>query len=188
MVHSLALISVIVLLIVATGPATAGPIQGVAFADTMRVDRTLFTLNGVASYSKFGIHVLVAGLWLEHPEHDPEKVLRDDGPRRYVTHFLREVTSKRVCKAWRDGLTANSPRASAVVKQQFQTLCGWTHDFHAGDEIAVTYFPGRGSVVEVDGARVGEIPGKAFADAYFACAIGPKPGLGKAFKKALLKE
>ena len=47
MVHSLALISGIVLLIVASAPASAGPIQGVAFADTMRVDQTLFTLNGV---------------------------------------------------------------------------------------------------------------------------------------------
>jgi hypothetical protein len=40
--------------------------------------------------------------------------------------------------------------------------------------------------VEIGGVRKGILPGKGFADAYFACAIGPKPGLGEKFKRHLL--
>jgi hypothetical protein len=167
-------------------PACARPVAGIEMPDTIRVERELLQLNGVALYRKLGARVLVAGLWLEHGEHDAEEILRDDSPRRYVTHFLHGVSSKRICAAWRDGLEANSPNASAEVKEQFRTLCSWIHDFHSGDEIAVTYLPGRGCLVDVHGVRVGAIPGKAFSDAYFACAIGRRPGLGTHFKSGLL--
>ena len=170
----------------AAAPACARAIAGLDFADTLQVQETRFTLSGVASYKKFGFPVLVAALWLAHAERDPGKILIEDMPRRYVTHFQRGVSSRRICRAWKEGLEANSPGASGEVKQQFQTLCLWIHDVRAGDEIAVTYFPGRGSIVELDGTRVGEISGKGFADAYFACALGPRPGLGKGFKRALL--
>jgi chalcone isomerase-like protein len=163
-------------------------VVGVDFADTIRVEQSLLTLNGVAVYRKLGVRVLVAGLWLERRERDAEAILRDDLPRRYVTHFLHGVSSKRICRAWREGLEANSPDAGPEVERQFQTLCGWIRDFRPGDEIAVTYLPGRGSLVEVNGQRMGKIPRKAFADAYFACALGPRPGPGKNFKKKLLGE
>jgi hypothetical protein len=183
---SLGVIIFMAFIIGPAAPACARAIAGLHFADTLHVQEARFTLSGVASYKKFGFPVLVAALWLAHAERDPDKILIEDMPRRYVTHFQRGVSSRRVCRAWNEGLDANSPGASGEVKQQFQTLCLWIHDFRAGDEIAVTYLPGRGSIVELDGTRVGEIPGKGFADAYFACALGPRPSLGKGFKKALL--
>jgi len=154
--------------------------------DTVRVGRHLLQLNGVAVYSKFGIRVLVAGLWLEHLEPDATKILRSDGTRRYVTHFLRRVGRRRICDAWTQGLAANSPRATANVREQFRTLCSWTRDFRPGDEITVTYVPGLGSLVDMGGVRKGILIGKGFADAYFACAIGPRPGPGDKFKRRLL--
>jgi chalcone isomerase-like protein len=170
----------------AAQPACARQMVGVTFVDTIRVEHTLFTLNGTAALKRFGVRVLVAGLWLEHKHRDAATILREDAPRRYVTHFLHGVSSKRICRAWKEGLEANSPDASPEVRQQFLELCGWIRDFHPGDEIAVTYLPGHGSLVDVNGARLGVILGKAFADAYFACAIGPKPGPGGAFKTRLL--
>lgn len=167
-------------------PAYARSIAGVELPDTISVEQARFTLNGAALYRKFGVRVLVAGLWLERRERDPAEILRQDAPRRYVTHFLRGVSARKICGAWRDGLKANSPNASAEIGKQFETLCSWIRDFRSGDEIALTYLPGRGSLVVVSGARAGIIPGKAFADAYFACAIGPRPGPGLRFKSGLL--
>lgn len=154
--------------------------------DSIRVQDALLTLNGVAVYKKFGIQFVVAGLWLDHQERDAGKILDADLPRRSVTHFLRRVSSKRICKSWSQGLRENSPEASPGVREQFQTLYGWTRDFLPGEEITVTYLPGQGSTVDIGGVVMGSLPGKSFADAFFACAIGPKPAPGNKFKKGLL--
>lgn len=159
---------------------------GVEFADSIRAETAMFRLNGVAVYRKFGVRVLAAGLWLDAPRRDAALILHDDAPRRYVTHFLHAVSAKKIRNAWKEGLAANTPGASAEVRRDFEALGGWIHDFRSGEEISVTYLPGRGSLVEIDGIRAGSISGKPFADAYFALALGPRPGLGKSFKKALL--
>jgi hypothetical protein len=161
-------------------------VAGTEMPDSIRVQGVLLTLNGVAVYKKFGFKVLVAGLWLDHLEQDAGKILDSDLPRRSVTHFLRRVSSKRIRMAWSQGLRENSPEASPEVREQFQTLYGWTRDFVPGDEITVTYLPGQGSTVDMGGVFMGSLPGKAFADAFFACAIGPKPTPGDKFKKGLL--
>ena len=166
--------------------AHADRIAGTEMPDTIWVDQHMLVLNGVATYSKFGVQVLVAGLWLDHRERDAGTILGTDLPRRYVTHFLHNVRAKRIRDAWTKGLAANSPDATATVREQFQTLCSWTRDFVPGDEIEVTYVPGSGSSVDIGGEHKGVLLGKEFADAYFACAIGPKPGLGGNFKKHLL--
>ena len=140
----------------------------------------------MALYRKFRFNVFVAGLYLERPERSAERVLAADRPRRHVTRFLRNVGAKRIRDAWRKGLRRNSPDASALVRAQFEQLCGWIHDFHRGDEIVVTYTPGSGSEIEISGATTRTIPGKGFADAYFALVLGPKPVPGEKFKRRLL--
>ena len=156
------------------------------FPDSVAVDGASLRLNGMALYEKLTFDVLVAGLYLERPERSAERVLAADLPRRYVTRFVRDVGAKRIRDAWRKGFAANAPDANAEVRAQFEQLCGWIRDFHRGDEIVVTYVPGRGSEVSISGARVGAIPGKGFADAYFALALGPKPVAGEKFKRRLL--
>lgn len=172
--------------LLAARPADARSVAGVAMPESVRVEGGLLRLNGMALYRKVGFPVLVAGLYLTGPESRPARILESDSPRRYVTHFLRRVGSKRVCDAWRKGLAENTPGASAEVRAQFRTLCRWIRDFRAGGEITVTYLPARGSLIDLGGRQVGVIPGKAFADAYFALVLGPKPSLGDKFKRRLL--
>jgi hypothetical protein len=55
-----------------------------------------------------------------------------------------------------------------------------------GNELVLTYVPGEGTEVQVNGKVKGTLPGKATADAILATWIGPKPDPGEDFKKALL--
>lgn len=167
-------------------PASARVVAGVEMPDTFRAGEQVLRLNGTAIYSKFGIRILAAGLWLDQPEEDASKILSADLPRRYVTHFFRRVSAKRVRTEWFKSLEQNTPDAGEQVREQFRTLAGWIHDFVPGDEITLVYIPGHGSDVEIGGVFRGTIPGKDFAEAYFACALGPKPRLGKPFRKHLL--
>ena len=166
--------------------ASARTLSGVTLPDSVRVDRERLLLNGLATYRFLGFKVLVGGLYLPAAEHDARLVLGADEPRRYVSHFLRGVSAKKIRKVWRKGLRENTPDASEEVRRQFQVLYGWLEDMKAGEEIVFSYRPGFGSVVEVGGRTVGTLPGKAVADAYFAMALGRKPACGEEFKRRLL--
>jgi len=50
----------------------------------------------------------------------------------------------------------------------------------------LTYLPGQGTQVEVNGKTKGTLPGKPTADAVLATWIGPHPGPGEDFKKGVL--
>jgi hypothetical protein len=54
-----------------------------------------------------------------------------------------------------------------------------------GDQIVMTYLPGKGTAVSVKGTEKGVIEGKDFADALFAVWLGNNP-VQEDLKKALL--
>ena len=179
-------ISLALILWAPPGPAHAAVVAGIEMPDSVRVEETILRLNGMGLYRrKVGIQVLVGGLYLSSPERDPEKILLADSPRRFASIFLRNISSGRICAAWKKGLDRNTPNASKEVREHFRTLCKWARDFRRGDEIAVTYLPGRGSTIEINGSAVGTIQGREFADAYFGLVLGPRP-LNKTLKIRLL--
>ena len=157
----------------------------VTLADQIEVDGTKLVLNGMGLRKKVVIKVYVAGLYLPAKESSADEILAADGARCTVLRLLRKVSKKQISGGWSDGLKANTPSASDEVKKQFDQMNGWMDDLKKGDELKFTYIPGKGTEISVKGQVKGVIPGKAFADAMFACWIGPKPPGGK-FKKGLL--
>lgn len=178
---------VILALALTHSPATleAAELAGATLDDATEVGGETLVLNGLGLRKKFGFKVYVGGLYLGSKMADGDEVMSADGPRRMVMHFLRGVSDKQLCGGWDDGLEGNSPEASAAVKKDFETLCGFMEDVKKGDLLAFTYRPGTGTEVEVKGMSKGTVEGKAFADALLACWLGPKPPSDD-FKNGLL--
>ena len=160
--------------------------EGVTLPTTRQVGGQELVLNGTALRKKAVFKVYVAGLYLPRKSSDAEAILAADEPRQLVMRFVRDVGAEKMCEAWNEGLEANTPDASAELRQQFTTLCDWMDDVEKGDVMAFTYVPARGTTVEVKGANKGTVAGKPFADALFKAWIGPKPGPGEGFKRDLL--
>ena len=160
--------------------------DGVNLPRRLDLEGHALVLNGAATRKKFIVKVYVAGLYLPARESDAEKILAADEPRHLVMQFVHDVDKGKMCNAWNEGLANNTPDASAELKGQFETLCGYMEDIKKGEQFAFTYLPGEGTRVQVKGAAKGTIEGKAFADALFKAWIGPKPGPGEGFKKQLL--
>ena len=174
------------LLVAPVVPAGAASLAGVTLPDKAEVKGQSLVLNGIALRKKFFIKVYVAGLYLAQKEKSAAKILGSDTPRRQVMHFLYGVSKDQMCDAWNDGLEANTPKASPEVKKEFTTLCSWMEPIDEGKELVLTYVPGEGTQVEVNGKVKGTLPGKPTADAILSTWIGPHPDPGEDFKKALL--
>lgn len=180
--------ALLVLALAATlaAPALAGQLAGVTLPDAAKAGDQDLVLNGLGVRKKLFIKVYVGGLYLSARQADAAKILAGDTARRMVLHFLFGVSSGQMCDAWDEGLEANTPGAPAEVKAAFKTLCSDMEDIPKGNELLLTYLPGQGTQVEVNGKSKGTLPGKPTADAILATWIGADPGPGADFKKAVL--
>lgn len=158
-----------------TSEARAAELEGVTLPGSVEISGQELTLNGMGLRKKLFIKVYVAGLYLPSSQQDPRAILAADTARHLVMRFKFEVGAEKMCGAWEDGLEDNTPDASIELEQQFETLCTWMDDLEKTDEMTVTYVPGQGTTIEVKGAVKGTIEGKPFADALFACWLGPEP-------------
>jgi len=166
--------------------AWAGTLAGITLPDKADAGGHALVLNGLGLRTKLFIKVYVGGLYLPQKEKSAQKVLGADAPRRMVLHFIYDVSKEQMCDAWEEGLEANTPNASAEVKKGFTALCTWMDGVGKGQELALTYLPGEGTRVEIAGKVKGTLPGKPTADAILSTWIGPDPGPGNDFKKAVL--
>ncbi len=174
------------LALVPAPPAAAATLADVTMPDRVDAGGQALVLDGLGLRKKFFVKVYVGALYLPAKERSPAKVMAADAPRRMAFHFLYGVSAQQMCDAWKEGLADNTPAAGAEVKAGFTALCGYMEEIPKGNEMALTYVPGQGTRVEVNGKAKGTIPGKATADAILATWIGPHPGPGEDFKQAVL--
>ena len=167
-------------------PLVAATLADVKLDDMSTVNNQTLVLNGLGLRKKFIVKVYVGGLYLPAKNKDTAAIFATDAPRRMVMHFLYSVSKDQMCDAWSEGLEDNTPNASAEVKGAFKTLCTMMEPIPKGNRLVLTYVPGTGTTVEVNGKNKGTLPGKASNDAILATWIGPDPAPGQEFKKNVL--
>ena len=167
-------------------PALALTVAGVNLEDHATVNGQTLVLNGAGLRKKLFIKVYVGGLYLPAKSSNPAAITAADAPRRMVMHFLYSVSKSQMCDAWDEGLEQNTKNAPADVKAAFKTLCSWMEPIPKGNRLVLTYVPGTGTTVEINGKAKGTLPGKATSDAIVATWIGPDPAPGQDFKNAVL--
>ena len=104
--------AMVVLALIAWAPlpgAQAADLDGVAMPDTRVVDGAPMRLNGIGlrTYSMLGIHIYVAGLYLERQSDDPDSILHSPERKLLDIHFVRDVDANNARQAWRDGFANN---------------------------------------------------------------------------------
>ena len=163
----------------------AGEVAGVKMADTVSVEGKSLKLNGMGLRKKVVFKVYVAGLYLETPSPAGEAVIASDQTKRMQLSVLRSLKSKQVMEAIEEGFEKNSKAQMGALKERLGKFGAMISDVVEGDQIVMTYVPGKGTIVSVKGADKGLIEGKDFADALFAVWLGNNP-VQEDLKKALL--
>lgn len=172
---------VAVMMMVALGalfaPACAGEYKGINFPDQIQVDGATLILNGLGlrQATAFKVSVYVAGLYLTERSNDPQAILQSSKPKRLVLHFLRDVDSSDLAKAWDDGFDKNAASQIPALKDRIEKIKSFTKDMRTEQELIFTYKPGAGIEVSIDGVVMGMVEGDDFSRAFLSIWLGPSP-------------
>jgi hypothetical protein len=162
----------------------AADVAGVKVPDTMTADGKTLKLNGAGIRKKSIFKVYVAGLYVENPGKDASALLSANQAKQMHMWMLRDIKGANVSSAIADGFQLNSKAALPQLQPRLDQLAKMIPDMKEGDQMALTFIPDKGTVVNVRGTDVGTIEGRDFADALFAVWLGPNP-VQDDLKKAL---
>ena len=166
--------------------ALAGEAAGVKMPDTTTVEGKTLKLNGIGLRKKMLFKVYVAALYVETPSRDAATVIHSDQVKSITLHILRSLDGAQIGEAISDGFWRNSKEQMSELNDRLQRLIGMFPAVVDGDEITLTYVPGKGLSVTAKGQAKGTIEGKDFADALFGVWLGANP-VQEDLKAALLK-
>jgi len=167
--------------------AGATTLKGVVFPDAATIGGRECRLNGVGVRTKIVISVYLGALYLGTPTGDAAAAIAADEPKRIVMHIVHsKVGVAAIREAWRDGFAANSAATLPQLKERLERFCGWFDaDLLKGEQVVLTYLPGQGTEVTVQGKVRGAIEGADFMRALWSVWLGEKPADG-GLKKGML--
>jgi hypothetical protein len=160
-------------------------LYGVTMPDSVMVDGKALKLNGMGLRTKAFFKVYVAGLYLESPTTDADKILSADGVRRIDLQMKRDLGKEKMNSAIHDGIERNNKDKMAALAPKLERLSYAVPDLKEGQTFSITYVPGKGTSVVGGTGNPIVIEGKDFADAIFSCWLGKNP-VDEDLKKGLL--
>jgi len=172
-----ATLSALVLSLTLALPALAKEkeVAGVKFPDTVSVEGKELKLNGAGLRTKAIFKVYAAGLYLETPGKDSAQVISSDQVKRVRMYMLRDLEKKKITEAISEGIEKNNKAQMGALKARLDTFNAAIPDLKKGDELVLTYVPGKGTSVQSKSGQQISVEGKDFADALFGVWLGKDP-------------
>ena len=171
------LLSFVLLGIMAMGAVIeAAELADVEMPDTISIGEKTVYLNGQGLRKKMWFKVYVGGLYLEEASSDPDTILASGQAWRVTMHFLHgEVGVDKLNGAWIDGFKKNTPGSLETFEKEIDQFTSMFRTVVKHEEIWITYLPGEGLSVVIEGEEKGKIVSDEFATAVLAIWLGPKP-------------
>ena len=167
-------------------PARAMTVEGVRFAQEARIgDATVPLRNAALLRYLYFLKAYVAALYL--PADVPAEQALSDVPKRLEINYLVAIRGEDFDKGAAPVLKRNlSADELARLQSRLDRLNAAYRDVQPGDRYALSYQPGRGTELSLNGTPLVTIEGEDFAAAYFGIWLGREP-IDDGLKKALLK-
>ena len=153
--------------------------------DELTEDGARFTLVGATTFRWMSvIKVYDANLHLGVGE-PPTKVFADIPVRLQLTYH-RGFTAAEIIKGG-DTLLARNVKAEtlAALRDRLELINRAYRDVREGDSYTLTYVPGKGTTLRLNGSPLVTVPGHDFAAAYFRIWLGDDP-ISESMRDALL--
>ncbi len=165
--------------------AAATTVGGTHFSPRIDVGEADLTLRGAAVlHYKRIFKAYAAALYLQ-PDSPSQAVLADE-PKRLEIEYFWGISADDFRKATIEGIARNLPADKVdELEPAIRSFNAFYSDVEPGDRYALTYLPGKGTELSLNGEPRGTVAGLDFAAAMFSIWLGDSP-LDRALKAALL--
>ncbi len=178
-------ILVIASLLALAADLPAKEIEGVTFSDRVQAGAVALRLNevGLLRY-RYIIKAYVAALYLGESATSANVLM--DVPKRLEIEYFYAIKASGFAEATEVGIAANvASEQIPSLRGRIERLNALYRDVKPGDRYALTYVPGTGTELALNGTPLGTIEGADFAAAVFAIWLGPK-AIDESLKTQLL--
>ena len=169
------IVGALVTILATSLPGGAAEIEGVRFADQVQSRDVTLRLRcvGLLRYKVF-IKAYVAALYLGDGAATDDVLA--DVPKRLELNYFWSINAADFGRAGDEILKRNVDDGTfATLQPRIDRINGWYRDVKPGDRYSLTYLPGVGTQLALNGAEIGVIDGADFAKAYFRIWLGDKP-------------
>ena len=157
-----------------TALANAYKVENLEFKDTFNRGSVELSLRGAGLKKFLSIRVAAAALYLKQ-DADAKDILKDI-PKSLEVIYLQNIPDVELQNATTKGIRLNvSEKEFKVLSSNIDLLNTYYPSVRKMDRIRVTYIPGKGTIVEVNGAVKGTVPGADFGRAFFSIWVGNRP-------------
>ena len=180
----------IILLLVGTslwmpGNGLTAEIRGETFADTLQVGDVTLSLQGVSVLKWARLFDVYAGAFYL-PSGRQGSDWADNVAKHLELAYFRDIEGEDFGRSSDKLLQRNlSPASYRALQERLQSFYQLFRDVRSGDRYSLTYRPGIGTELRLNGERLGSVPGHDFAVAYFGLWLGKDP-ISASFRDALL--
>ncbi len=162
----------------------AAEIEGTYYEDDYIAGDTKLRLVGTGLLRYWGFKAYTGALYLEEGV-AVEDVLSDTAKRIELEYF-RAINGQDFGPATDKSIAKNVDTTTVErIRSQIDFHNSLYEDVKPGDRYALTYIPGRGTELALNGNPKGIIEGDEFAAAIFSIWLGPKP-ISKTFKRQIM--
>jgi hypothetical protein len=165
-----------------TSSAHAVEVAGVKIEEKVKVANADLVLNGAGiRYAAAGIvRVYVAALYIPQKKSTAAEIVALKGPRRVQLSMLRDISNDDFAKGLmtcvRNNLSSSDRMGHFDSLSKLGEIFGKLPGLKKGDVVWMDTIPGTGTIVLVNGKRVGDVfPDETFWNSIFQIWVGPKP-------------
>jgi hypothetical protein len=156
-------------------PALSKEREGVTAPPVVEVAGRPLQLMGMGLRKKLWFKVYLASFYLERLTEDGGQAISSDQIKQVRMHMLRDLERDKIVEAVQEGFQKNSGPDMPRLRERLDRFLKAIPDLKGGQQILITYLPGRGTVLKAGGGEEITVPGKDFADALFSVWLGKSP-------------
>lgn len=138
---------------------------------------------GKASWMTFDLYT--AALWVGEDAKTSDDILKADVPKRLVLHYHRSVKREDIIKGTMKMLEKRKDLDLEALRPRLDALHAALVSVERGDEYTITWMPGRGLEVALNGRVISTVEGDDFGAPYMGIWLDDPP-ISDSLRKKLL--